>query len=281
MRALKHVGVDFIKIHRRVPREVYFAIVDEAREQGLAVVGHIPVTVTPEEASDAGQLIEHVETLFEGTFSARLAGGSLDEAIRRFRAESADTLFARLVRNRTPVTPALGGWRYIVEHPDTSWLPDPRMRYVARSLKEAARQAPPFSVPEFADLKRTVAEFCEVVGEMGRSGVTLLAGTDIAGPRIPGFSLHDELTALVDCGLTRLQALQAATLNPAKILHKESDFRSVKAGKLADLVLLDANPLDDIRHTQRIAAVVVGGELLRRGDLDALLRVAEEMASEN
>lgn len=281
VRALKQVAVDFIKIHRRVPREVYFAILDEAREQGLAVVGHIPMTVRPEEASDAGQLIEHVETVFEGTFSARFAGTPLDDAIRRFRAESADTLFARFVQNHTPVTAALGGWRYIIEHPDTSWLSDPRMRYVARSLKEAARRAPPFSVPEFADLTRTVAELCEVVGQMNRSGVVLLAGTDIAGPRIPGFSLHHELAVLVDCGLTSLQALQAATLNPAKILHRESDFGSVKVGKLADLILLDANPLENIRNTERIAAVVLGGRLLRRGDLDGLLRAGEEMASKN
>lgn len=278
VRALKQVGVDFIKIHRRVPREVYFAIVDEAKTQGLAVVGHIPMTVRPEEASDAGQLIEHTETLFEGTFSAGLAGADLADAIRRFRAESADTLFARFARNHTPVTPTLGAWRYLIEHPDTSWLTDPHLRYVARSLKEAARRAPP---PELANLDRIVAEFREVVDQMNRSGVMLLAGTDIAGPRIPGFSLHGELAALVDAGLTPLGALQAATLNPARILHREGDFGSVSTGKVADLVLLDANPLENIRNTERIAAVVLGGRLLRRGDLDALLRLGEEMASRN
>jgi len=71
VRALKEVGVDFIKTHRRMPRESYFALIDEAKKQGLTLVGHIPMTVTPEEASDAGQAtIEHTETLFEGTFAA-------------------------------------------------------------------------------------------------------------------------------------------------------------------------------------------------------------------
>jgi imidazolonepropionase-like amidohydrolase len=155
------------------------------------------------------------------------------------------------------------------------------MRYVARSMKEAARRAPPLSAEDFAVLERTVAAYREVLGKLNRSGVTLLAGTDVAGARIPGFWLHDELATMVDAGLTPLQALRAATLNPAQVLEKEGDFGSVTAGKLADLVLLDANPLADIRNTQRIAAVVLGGKLLRRGDLDALLRAGEEMAGKN
>lgn len=283
VRALKQVGVDFIKVHRRVPRDTYFAIIDEAKRQGLTVVGHVPMTVRPEEASDAGQLIEHVETLFEGTFATGLGPGELPDAIQRFRAQAADTLFARFVRNHTSVTPTLSGWRYLIEHPDTtSFFADPRTRYVAHSLKEAARRAPPpFSTQQLPELRRTYAEYAAVVGQMNRSGVMLLAGTDLAGPRIPGFTLHDELVALVDAGLTPLQALRAATLNPANILRSESDFGSVTPGKLADLVLLDANPLEDIHNTQRIAAVVVGGKLFSRGDLDGLLRAGEEMASRN
>jgi len=282
VRVLKWLGVDFIKVHRRLRRDSYFAIIDEARKQGLAVVGHIPMTVRPEEASDAGQLIEHEETLFEGTFSAGVAPAQLPEAIHRFLASgAADTLFARFVRNRTPLTSTLIAWRYLVEHPGTSWLSDPRMRYVARSVKEAARRAPPLSAEDLPVVRRTLAAYGEVLGALNRSGVTLLAGTDLAGARIPGFTLHDELVTMVDAGLTPLQALRAATLNPAKILKKTDDFGSVAAGKVADLVMLDANPLTDIRNTQRIAAVVLSGKLLRRADLDALLRAGEDMAGKN
>jgi Amidohydrolase family len=282
VRALKQVGVDFIKVHRRVPRDSYFAIIDEAKKQGLTVVGHIPMTVRPEEASDAGQLIEHEETLFEGIFAAGLTAAQLPDAIHQFLASgAADTLFARFVRNRTPVTSTLTAWRYLIEHPDTSWLSDPRMRYVARSLKEAARRAPAVSAEELPVVKRTVAAYREVLGQMNRSGVIILAGSDIGGARIPGFSLHDELVTLADAGLTPLQALRAATLNPSRILNKEGDFGSVTPGKRADLVLLDADPLDDIHNTQRITAVVLGGKLLRRADLDELLRTGEEMASKN
>ncbi len=108
-----------------------------------------------------------------------------------------------------------------------------------------------------------------------------MAGTDTAGPRVPGFTLHDELALLVDAGLTPLQALQAATLTPARVLKKDNDLGSIETGKIADLLLLDANPLDDIHNTQKIAAVIIGGKLLRRSDLDALLRNGEELAARN
>ena len=283
VRALKEAGVDFIKVHRRLPRDSYFALMDEAKRQGLPVVGHIPMTVAPEEASDAGQAtMEHTETLFEGTFSAGLKGRKLPDAIRQFRASEAEELFARFVKNHTAFTPTLAPYGATIEASDPSSPPDPNSRYVALSLKkEWQKQSKPLSGEELAEWKRTFAELREVVRQMNRSGVTLMAGTDIAGPRIPGFSLHDELAQLAGVGLTPLEALQAATLTPARLLNKADDFGSVAAGKIADLVLLDGNPLEDVRNTRRIAAVIVGGKLLRRGDLDALLREAEEMAKRN
>ena len=282
VRSLKWMGVDFIKIHRRVPRDAYLAIIDEARLQGLEVAGHIPMTVRPDEASDAGQLIEHEETLFEGTFSESLTAAQLPAAIERFLSSgAADSLFARFVRNRTPVTSTLTTWRYLVEHPDTTWLRDPRIRYVARSNRDAARRAPPMSADDFAAIQRTVVEYGKVLAALNRAGVTLLAGTDLGGARIPGFSLHDELATLVEAGLTPIQALQAATSTPSRVLGREADSGSVTPGKRADLILLDADPLADIHNTQRIAAVVLGGKLLRRSDLDRLLRSAEDIASRN
>jgi imidazolonepropionase-like amidohydrolase len=116
---------------------------------------------------------------------------------------------------------------------------------------------------------------------MNRAGVTLIAGSDVAETRVPGFTLQEELSLLAGCGLTPLQALQAATSNAVKVAKATADFGAVEAGKRADLVLLDANPLEDIRNTQRIAAVVFGGKLLRRADLDALLAEAEQLAKNN
>jgi imidazolonepropionase-like amidohydrolase len=283
VRALKEVGVDFLKTHRRMPRDSYFALIDEAKKQGLTLVGHIPMTVTPEEASDAGQAtIEHTETLFEGTFAAALKGRKLPDAIRQFRAEDAEKLFARFVKNQTVVDPTLVAFRSFVEASDPSSPPDPRSRYVALSLKkEWQKILKPVSAEDLAEMKATAAELREVVRQMNQAGVTLVAGSDIAGPRIPGFGLHDELVLLVEAGLTPMQALQAATLTPARVLNKAKDLGSIETGKIADLVLLDGNPLDDIRNTQRIHAVTVNGKLLDRAALDRLLAEAESAAQKN
>lgn len=282
VRALKEVGVDFIKIHRRLPRDSYFAAIDEAKRQGLSLVGHIPMTVTPEEASDAGQAtIEHVETLFEGTFSGALGDRKLSSAIPQWRAEEADKLFGRFVENRTAVTPTLAAWRLFVEFSDPSVPSDPRSRYVAASMKQAFPRPLKASDDELTELKQRYVEFREVVRQMIRSGVTLLAGTDVAGPRVPGFSLHEELAVLVECGLTPMQALRAATLTPAKVLNKANDLGSIEVDKIADLVLLDGNPLDDIHNTQRIHAVILNGKLLNRAALDRLLAEGERAAQNN
>lgn len=224
VRALKQVEVDFIKVHRRTPREAYFAIVDEAKKQGLAVVGHIPMTVTPEEASDAGQAtIEHVVTLFEGTFSANLKQDELLPAIRRFRERDAATLFARFAKNGTVLDPTLVFYK---------------------SSKQL--------VPELIALTHLAHE----------AHVALLAGTDLNEGGEPGASLHEELAFLVDAGLTPLEALQTATVIPARVLQRGRDFGAIRAGAIADLVLLDANPLDDIHNTRRIAKVIVGGKVV-------------------
>jgi imidazolonepropionase-like amidohydrolase len=105
-----------------------------------------------------------------------------------------------------------------------------------------------------------------------KAGVVLLAATDVDIPMgVPGLSLHEELVRLVEAGLTPLEALQAATLNPARVLGLADSLGRIEPGKLADLVLLDANPLENIRNTQKIGAVVANGQLYRRADLDRLL----------
>jgi imidazolonepropionase-like amidohydrolase len=104
------------------------------------------------------------------------------------------------------------------------------------------------------------------------AGVLLLAATDVGVPlQIPGISLHVELERLVEAGLSPLEALRTATLNPARVLDMADSLGSIEPGKLADLVLLDADPLQDIRNTQKIHAVIADGRLYRRAGLDQLL----------
>jgi imidazolonepropionase-like amidohydrolase len=115
---------------------------------------------------------------------------------------------------------------------------------------------------------------------MHHAGISFLAGTDTP-PGVyvfPGFSLHEELQRFVAAGFTPMEALQTATLNAARFLGLEDMLGTVEKGKLADLDLLDANPLDDIRNTQKIAAVIANGRYFSRAELDKMLEGAEVAA---
>jgi imidazolonepropionase-like amidohydrolase len=278
VRALKHVGVDHIKVHRRTTREAFLAILDEAKKQGLTVTGHIPMAVPPEEAVALGQNpIEHTETLFEGTFSAGMqSNADFLAAIQRWKG---DALFAAFVKHGTFFDPQLIAYKTAMSGYDD----DPNIRrYVAASLLKEARER--FKPPTGADLevrKGLLKEFQRIVGEAHRAGVAIVAGSDLASGRVPGFTLHEELALLVDAGLTPLEALRAATLTSARALKKDADLGTIERGKLADLILLDANPLADIRNTRRIAAVIAGGTVHDRAKLDALLQEGEALAAKN
>jgi imidazolonepropionase-like amidohydrolase len=118
-----------------------------------------------------------------------------------------------------------------------------------------------------------------IVGKMNSMGVPIMAGTDTTAPFVfPGSSLHEELALLVQAGLTPMQALQAATKRPAEFLGKQQTQGTIEQGKIADLVLLDADPLADIHNTQRISAVILRGKLLDRKALDEMLSKEESVA---
>jgi len=121
----------------------------------------------------------------------------------------------------------------------------------------------------------------EMTLAMHRAGVPLMAGTDTAaGVHIfPGFSLHQEMELFVDAGLRPMEALQAATRNPAQFMGRLSDMGTVEKGKIADLVLLDANPLDDIHNTRKIRAVSLAGRYFSGAALDEMLRRVEVAAA--
>ncbi|MBI3263561.1 MAG: amidohydrolase family protein [Acidobacteria bacterium] len=283
VRTLHKVGVDFIKVHRATSREAYFAIADEARRLSLPFAGHVPTTVTPVEASDAAQAsLEHTETLFEGTFATAAKGKNLTQAIAQWRDAEAGGLIAKLATNGTSFTPTLVAFRGALDALQPAGA-DPRDKYVAASVRRETeevvlkplRQAPPETI---AQRRRLFQEFPSIVRMMNQARINLLAGTDLASSLIyPGFSLHDELGLLVEAGLTPLEALRTATSNPATLFAR-ADAGRIGAGQKADLVLLDANPLDDIRNTQHIRAVILNGRVIDRTGLDLLLAQAATLA---
>ena len=281
-RLLKTAGVDFFKTHRRTSREAYFALADEAKKLGLPLIGHVPMTVTPEEASNAGQqTIEHIETLFEGTFATAHGGQVTVENMKAWReSPEAPALFATFVKNGTVVDPTLVATGLIARRL-TSLNADPHMKYVAKSGLERGRQAlSGLPASARAQIPPQVVERQAVTLAMQRAGVTLVTGTDAAYLHPPGFSLHDEIDMLVEAGLTPAEALRAATINCAT-LFPALDAGAITPGKRADLVLLNGNPLTDIRNAHDIAAVVLRGRVLNRAALDRALAEAVHLAAAN
>ena len=295
-------GADFVKVYDLVPREAYFALADEADRLGIPFAGHVPLAVRASEASDAGQRsVEHVGagnvleecSAREGDLRPRVIAELGTEEpemlplmlamVESYDAEKCAALFARFAENGTWVTPTLMVSR-LPNEVGPGWREDPRLRYVPREERElfAAMEAAYEAVLGGGRSTEPYVRWVRrVTREMGRAGVPLLAGSDAGDPGIFwGSSLHEELGLLVEAGLTAAEALRTATLNPARYLGRTDDLGTVEVGKLADLVLLEANPLEDIENTQRIRAVVTDGRYFDRADLDALLEGAARTVRE-
>jgi imidazolonepropionase-like amidohydrolase len=265
VRKAQQEGADFIKVHDNVLRESYVALLDEAKRFGLPVEGHVPASITAEAASNAGQKsVEH----FTG----------LDEA--KSDESKAEALSAVFRKNGTRLCPTLIMRSNYASLDDASLANDPRLRYVKPawrkrwlSMTKEAVNTPP---GEWSKRKELIRKEKALVGKMQKAGVRILAGTDDGNPySIPGFSLHDELAMLVEAGLTPMQALQAATYNAAKFFDKLDSMGTVEKGRLADLILLDADPLENINNTARINAVVVNGRYFPKGALQNVLAEVE------
>jgi imidazolonepropionase-like amidohydrolase len=294
---VKQWGADFVKVYSLLPREAYFGIADEARKQGLPVEGHVPFSLSAAEASDAGQKsIEHLTGVILACADKEAESRSEPvnansspartrpevQALETFSAKKEAELFARFIKNGTWQCPTLNVRRSTAYQDDPNFKNDDRLRYIPRQILERWGMRMGNRRAEFyANEKRLFQKQVEVIGDMNRAGVLLLAGTDTGNPFcFPGFSLHDELALLVKAGLTPTESLRAATLNPAKFFGLDQTLGTIEQGKLADLVLLEANPLEDIRNTQRIDAVIMNGRFYDRKALDKMLAQAQTLANQ-
>lgn len=291
-------GADFIKVLSSLSRDSYMALAQRARVIRAEFAGHVPESVTVSQALDNRQKsMEHL-------FGVALACSSVEQELReerllaidakdydalaRIRVRSYETfseskateLFNRMARFNVWQTPTLTlrkrlsliGVREAVENPLTQRAPssvrakwdDPR-----KDLEKATK--------EQIDRFQSDYEFHQkLVAMMQRKGVGLLAGTDTGDPYVlPGYALHDELELLVAAGLTPAEALRTATIHPARYFRIEARAGSIARGKRADLVLLDANPLEDIRNSRKISSVIVRGRLLDSKELNRLLSEAD------
>ena len=278
------LGVDFVKVHGQLTRETYFAIARRARERGIPFAGHVPQVVGAGDASDSGQRsIEHMLTIpIPCTPAESIAlrpRFTMQGAIGRCTSADLDPLYARFVRNGTRVTPTLVAVYQVANWPNRALPGDSSSRFLPTALRRlVARIFPmPDSIPPGADSvgHAVFDKRLTQVAAMHRAGVHILAGTDAPLPNSPpGFGLHEELALLVRGGMSPLDAIRAATLEPALYLGMLDSAGTIAPGKLADLVILRGNPLLDIRQTRRILAVLANGRLVDSAERERLLRSA-------
>src|SRR5215469_1695671 len=286
-------GADFVKVYNNVKEPELRAIIAAAKERGLPVAGHIPRSMTMTRAVELGMTrLEHIRVTGREMLSADEAAkidplplGTREPMLwQRFdlQSEKMRTLVARLAESKVFLDPTL----VISQQTEIPNLEaernDPNNQYLSPAAVEEAvkgEKNPLFDLPP--DLQTVAAEAFrkqeQFVGMCNQAGVKIIAGTD--GPGIgsllPGFGLHRELELLVESGLSPLQALRAASLTGAEALGKDDRLGTVEPGKFADMVVLDADPLQQIQNLKKIHLVVKGGKTYER---DALLQQARSQA---
>lgn len=284
--SMRRAGASFIKVHDLLKRDVYFAIAAAARELKLPLVGHMRPAVGVAEAIDAGQIgMEHVPI----ELVVACAGGGTREAndfydqwikggwLAFIRGTAAlwaerdpakcDAILKRMKEAGGHVTPTL-----VLRMQDSAFLARVNVSY----LTPASRATCATTVKDWGSVPDSLRSLYyqttfDIVNMLSRAGVGILAGTDGPGScLLPGASLHEELENLVRAGLTPLNALRTATLEPARFMGLADSLGTIKRGNVADLVLLEADPLRDIRNTRLVAGVIVDGQWISSKDIQRM-----------
>jgi hypothetical protein len=292
-RYFKEQGFDFIKIYNNVSREGYLGLAEEARRIGIPFAGHEPARLSAIEISNAGQRsLEHsriflfncwpgADSMVKGHLRASQSSvrqRMVDEYDPKICAE----VFRTFVKNGTWITPTHGTRKMDAFADNAAYRNDARRKYVLLQqqvawLQDAAGMVAGDSTragrKSFMDF---YTKGLELTGAAHRAGVKVMLGTDSGDSFVfPGDGVHDELAELVKAGLTPAEALKAGTFAGAEYMGRTSEFGSVKTGRYADLIVLDANPLDNIANSRKIRAVVFNGRLFDRGALDSMLTSVE------
>ena len=273
---------DFIKTYSWVPRAAYFGIAAESKKLGVPFAGHVPYAVSAIEASNAGQRsMEHEDDLMRAcssrdsvlraafgdttTLSPERQLGQMRDQAGVLRATydpvKCRAVIATLARNHTWLTPTLVVYQPYAHMFDSASTHPELSKFIPGIVQGGWMRRAAGLTPTDSMVVRSYFSF-DRTRDLKNAGVKLLAGTDMPQAFVyPGFSLHDELALLVRSGLTPFEALRAATYNPAEYLGALDSLGTISQGKIADLVLLEANPLADISNTRRISAVIANGRL--------------------
>jgi imidazolonepropionase-like amidohydrolase len=279
--SLVRLGVDFIKVHGQLTPATYYAIARRARERHIPFAGHVSQAVGSANASDSGQKsIEHMLGIPAPCTPAESLAlrprFTVQTAVGRCSSTELSALYARFVRNGTWVTPTFTAAVEVATWPRHDVPGDSLARYLPHALREYVAEIFPMpdSIPVGADSvgQAMLTKRLRQAETMRRAGVHILTGTDAPLRNSPpGFGLHEELALLVRGGMSPFNALRSATYEPVVYFGMLDSAGTISSGKLADLVLLDANPLENIANTRSIHTVLANG---RRVDREMILRRA-------
>jgi hypothetical protein len=301
VRKFKARGVDFIKPYNSIPRETYFELLRAASAAGLRLSGHVPLSVTTLEAVEGGQLtIEHAvrpaldcagyaDVLHE-EYEAWASGRAKDspntknyaKLLESFDERRCDRIIAGIGATRAWYVPTQITRRFEAYADEKAFTEDSRLRFVPREVLAYWQDDIAGQRKRFAEAPAQKAGFVgfyeltlRLTGKMHAAGVPVLVGSDALDSYcFPGSSLHDELLELRKAGLSNAAVMRAATLSAAEFLGREAEFGTVEAGKMADLVLLRADPLVDIANAAKVEAVVLNGRLFTH---QALIQLQDQV----
>ncbi|MEM1402645.1 MAG: amidohydrolase family protein [Pseudomonadota bacterium] len=283
-------GIDFLKPYSLVPRESYFALIESARDRGMYLAGHKPLAISGFEAAAAGQRsIEHAflfiwecypgieELRKQKNVRAAYTHETRREMLEQHDAEQCAALRRAMIAGGTAFVPTHTTRKLDAYSLDPEYRSDPRLKYVPAPLRtlwlaDADSMAERAGVEGYASYRDFYEFGIEQTGRAHAAGVTVMAGTDAPDSfAFPGFGLHDELGHLSQAGLSPVEVLRTATIEPARFLGLEGEAGVIAAGARADIVLLRDNPLEDVQAVRSVDAVVLAGKIYDRDRLDAML----------
>ncbi|WP_353780052.1 amidohydrolase family protein [Winogradskyella sp. 3972H.M.0a.05] len=279
-------GVDFLKVYSLLPRDIYLELSNYANELDFPFVGHVPFTVPPSEAATTGmksqehllEIIKECSIKFDDNTLARIRSAQTganrsvianDYRLSNFSETKADSLYQLFVEHDIWHCPTLSMWyknawfEYELTKDKTqlAYLPEYLQKYWTPEHNDHLKNR---DNEDFINIKkRLYKKYLDIVSKMNSKGVKLLAGTDMGANPLcfPGIGVYNELEAFVDADLSTLEALQTATINPAVFLEIQNDYGTVEEGKIADLVLLNENPLANISNVRSVNSVIQNGNV--------------------
>ena len=290
--SLESLNVDFVKIYdSRISPDNYLKSIKEAKKRGFTVSGHMPFTVTLDETINAGMDgIEHLYYIMKGCASNEVEiteklnqgeigfWGAMPALMEAYSDNTAQATFNTLKENDVFVVPTLLIGHTLSYLDEVDHSNDEYLQYMGSGIIQTYQARIQSALNSSEEARENRKQLDTFFGELAKSldsaGVQLLAGSDSGAFNsytYPGISLHKELQAMVDKGISPLNALRTSSVNGAKFLGQTEDYGKISKGKISDLVILDANPLENIENTTKIYAVIKGSQMFSKSELQELL----------